>query len=98
MGLFLGGDWMRWVPFSSKISSSALHWALCWLILVSAVPLDPYLHPAVLACAPGRVLDSTGAPDPVARVVLAIGLLESRAWLEFWVCVGLWWCLWGEGR
>ena len=63
-----------------------------------AVPLHPDVHPAAWAPALEAVLDHPFEPHPVARVVVAEGLLDRRAVLEFLVGVGLWRCWWWEGR
>ena len=36
------------------------------------------------------VLDPAFIPDPIARVVIAVGFLDSRARLQFLICVWLW--------
>ena len=51
--------------------------------LVLAVPGHPDLHPTVGARVLGAVLDRALVPGSVARVVVAGGLLDSRA---FWNC------------
>ena len=44
-----------------------------------AVPLHPEFHPTVWALPFEVVLDRALAPDPVAHVVVAVWLLDSRA-------------------
>ena len=44
-----------------------------------------------------RVLDCVFTPDPVARVVLAEGLLDLRGFFQFLVRFGLGRCWWREG-
>ena len=61
------------------------------------VPLHPDLHPIVWAPALEAVFDRALTPDPVSRVVVVVGLLDSRARLELWVCFQLLGCLWWEG-
>ena len=60
--------------------------------LSSVVPGHPDVYPTVLALAQEAVVDRALAPDPVAHVVVAEGLLDLRALLELWVCFGLWRC------
>ena len=97
MGLVLGGD-----PSNGVGALELQDVALCLVRgtgLVEfglAVPLHPDLHPAIWAPALEVVSDYDLAPDPVARLVIAVGLLDSRSPLEFWVCVGLWRCRWWE--
>ena len=63
-----------------------------------AVPLHTNLHPPVWAFALEAVLDRALTPDPVDRVAVLEGLLDSCAWSELRVCFGLWRCLWWQGR
>ena len=62
-----------------------------------AVPGHPDLHPTIWARAMEAVLYCALAPDQVPHVVVAEGLLNSRALLELSVCFGLGRCLWREG-
>ena len=75
-----------------------LVWGAAALVeLLLAVPGYPDWHPTVRAQVLEAVLDRSLAPDAVARVVVAEGLLNSRTLLELWVCFGVGWCLWREG-
>ena len=71
--------------------------AAAFIELLQAVPLRPDLHPTVWARVLEAVLDRALTPDQVARVVVAERLLDSRAFLELWIRVGLGRCLWREG-
>ena len=82
-----------------EIKGAAL-WLVQGIALVKlslAVPGHPDLHLSVLAFAVEAVLDCALAPDPVARVVVAEGLLDPRALLELWLCFALRRWLWREG-
>ena len=69
--------------------------ALVYLLL--AVPDHPDLWPPVLPQVAEAVLDCALTPDPVARVVVAEGLLDLRALLESWVRSGRGRCWWWKG-
>ena len=86
---------MGWALLSSKVS--ALSGALGWLSCGLGVPLhlDPQLTVWVLPLE--AVLHRALPPDQVTPVVVVVGLLDSRAWLEFSVRVRLWRCLYWEG-
>ena len=89
---------MGWVLLSSKVWPSGLSVGAAALVeLLLAVSLHPDLHPTVWARVLEAVLDRAPTPDPVARVVVAERLLDSRALLELWVGFGLRRCLWREG-
>ena len=87
VGLFVGGE----AP--DGVASLELQAVALWLVrgaaalieLPLAVPCQPYMHPTVWARVLEAVLDSALAPDPVPRVVVAEGLLDSRAPLKLWV-------------
>ena len=61
------------------------------------MPLHPDLHRIVLAPALKAVFDCALTRDPVSRVVVVVGLLDSRARLELSVSFQLLGCLWREG-
>ena len=56
--------------------------------LLLAVPDHPDLWPPLVPQVAEAVLDCALTPDPVARVVVAEGLLDLRALFESWVCLG----------
>ena len=91
---------MVWQGPRSKVQGVAL-WpvsgAAALVELLLAVPLHTDLHPTNWARVLEAVLDRALTPDLVARVVVAERLLDSRAFLEMWVRVGLGRCLWREG-
>ena len=82
---------------SSKMSPSALSGVLGLLSWGSRCHWTRIVGPPFRAPAPVAVLDSALAHDPVARLVLVEGLLDSLALLELWVCFGPWCGLWREG-
>ena len=97
-GLLLRGD------ASDGVGTVELEGVTVWLVLGAAalveyplaVPGHPNLHPTVWTRVQGAVLDRALEPDPVARVVVAEGLLDCRALVDLWVRFGLGRCLWRE--
>ena len=71
--------------------------AVALVQLLLAVPDHPDLWPPVVPEVVEAVLDCALTPDPVARVVVAEGLLDFRAFLESWVRLGWGGCWWREG-
>ena len=91
-------SWMGWALLSSRVWPSGLSgkpFALVQLLL--AVPDNPDLWPPFIPQVAGAVLDCALTPDPVARVVVAEGLLDLRAFFESWVRLGCGRCSWREG-
>ena len=89
---------MGWALLSSKVSPSDLAGALlpssssfwrCEVTRICTPPVGTQFREEVLDCAHTR--------DPVARVVVAEGLLDFRAFFELWVRFGLGRCWWREG-
>ena len=99
VGLVLRGD--AWDGLGAVELQGVVPWlvwgAASFVELPLAVPGHPDLHPNVWARVLEAVLDCALALDPVTRVVVVEGLLDSRALLELWVCFGLGRCLWREG-
>ena len=65
--------------------------------VLPAVPDHSDLWPPVVPQVAEAVLDRALAPDPVARMVIAEGLLDLRAFFEPWVRLGWGRCWWREG-
>ena len=91
VGLVQGGD------ASDGVVALELQGVTALVQLPLGVPGHPDLHPTVWARFLEALLDRALAPDPVARVVVAEGLLDSRALLKLRVCFGLGRCPLREG-
>ena len=91
VGLVLGGDAADGMGFVQLNGFRVRFVSGTWLFwLVLGVPLYPDMHPAVVVPATDAVVYLPFAPYPAACLVVAKGLLDPRALLEFWVGVGLW--------
>ena len=83
---------------SSRVWPSGLSGALLpWSSSFWRCPDHPDLWPPVVPQVAEGVLDFALTPDPVARVVVAEGLLDLRAFFEFWVRLGWGRCCCGKG-
>ena len=87
-----------WALLSSRVWPSGLSGALLpWSSSFWRCQITRICCPTVVPQVAEAVLDCALTPDPVARVVVAEGLLDLRAFFESWVLLGWGRCWWREG-
>ena len=83
---------------NGEVSPSGLYGALLpWCSSFWRCQVTRICTPPVGAQFLEAVLDRALTPDPVARVVVAEGLMDFGAFFELWVRFRLGRCLWREG-